>query len=68
MPPSAATTPNPMAPRRVVRKPVNSCWEVATGITISALIRSKPTVRIERVMVTEATTTMSRFNILTRTP
>lgn len=57
-----------MAPRRVVRKPVNSCWEVATGITISALIRSKPTVRIERVMVTEATTTMSRFNILTRTP
>ena len=47
---------------------MKSCWEAATGITMSALIRSSPTVRIDRVTVTEAITTTSRFNSFTRMP
>jgi hypothetical protein len=50
-----------MAPKRVVRKDLASCCDVATGTTISADTSSRPTVRIATVTVTAASTATSRL-------
>ena len=53
--------PRPIAATSVVRNARVSCWEVATGTTISALTSSRPTVRIATVTVTAAITETSRL-------
>ena len=59
-PASEATTPIPIASANVVRKLRVSCCAVATGTTISALTSSSPTVRMDTVTVTAASTAISR--------
>ena len=60
-PPSEAATPSPIAATSVVRNERVSCWEVATGTTISAETSSSPTVRIATVTLTAASTATSRL-------
>ena len=67
-PPTDATHPTAIAPNSVTRKERASCCEVATGTTISAETSSSPTVRIATVMLTAASTAMSRFHARTRRP
>ena len=45
-PPSEASSPPSIAPNIVVRKLRANCCDVATGMIISALTSSSPTVRI----------------------
>ena len=56
---SAATFPTTIAPTIVDRKPRENCCAVATGMTISALTSSRPTVRIATLTVTAASTEIS---------
>jgi len=58
----------PIAPYSPDRNPLNRFCEVATGITMSALTSSRPTVRIAVVTVIAASTTMSRLYVRTRSP
>ncbi len=48
-----------MAPSMVVLNPRENCWAVATGMIISALTSSRPTVRIATLTVTAASTEIS---------
>ena len=48
-----------MAPSIVVRKLRANCCDVATGMTISALTSSRPTVRMATLTVTAASTDTS---------
>ena len=55
----AASVPAAIAPSMVVRNPRENCCAVATGMIISALTSSRPTVRIATLTVTAASTEIS---------
>src|SRR5674476_675149 len=58
----------PIAPYNPARNPLNRFCAVATGITMSALTSSNPSVRIAVVTVIAASTTISRLYMRTRNP
>ena len=67
-PAPAAKSPSAMAAVIVLRKPRVTCWAVATGTTISALISSTPTARMAMVTVIAVVTASSRFSVRTGRP
>lgn len=68
MPPMVTLTPSATEIAKVAAKLRVSCWAAATGTTISAETRSRPTTRIATVTVTAAVTAVSRFSARTGSP
>src|SRR5690606_19754604 len=67
-PPTAATVPNSIASRIVVRNPRVRCWLVAPGITMSALTSSSPTTRMAITTASAAVTAISMLRKRTGSP